>query len=151
MLVRYISKRKHTGGWAPSVSRRRRWFYSASSCASFCPMAGDKVVIEEQFLALLKPPTRDPNSTPSGIQSQSDAHRLCPRLEKREDICRIELGHCQMEWATDGYCWAKLSYKISPPPLISPFSICTHYLCPGLASKGGCGWGTDWPKEVNLP
>lgn len=66
MLVRYISKGKHTGGWAPSVSRRKR-FYSASSCASFCPMAGDKVVIEEQFLALLKPPTRDPNSTPSGI------------------------------------------------------------------------------------
>ena len=90
-------------------------------------MAAEKVAIREQFLALLKPPTWEPNSTPSGIWSQSSAHSLCPRPEKGEDGGCTELGHRQNGPQMDALrlSWVvrsphSLQFLPSPPTLISP-------------------------------
>lgn len=49
---------------------------------------------------------------------------------------RLHRTGAPAKWATDGCSEAKLSGKISPFPLISPFSTNTHLPYPGLGSKG---------------
>lgn len=64
--------------------------------ASFHPMAGHKVVIGKQFLALLKPLTVDPNSMPGGtdLMAVSIAPKTGEWIGHGEQHCdTTKIGH----------------------------------------------------------
>lgn len=102
----------------------------------------DKVAIGKRFLALLKPPTGDPNSTPGGTDPKA-IPTACTQETGEWRAQTLNRTATLPKLATDEYCQANLRSR--PLQSLSP--------APALAqvAEAEMDGATGWLKNVSSP